>query len=107
MTLNKRICVINNYIPHKIPAFNSNYKRKMHYEKWLVHYKENLIEMYYIFYKNISNRYQDNDFDHTLFFSDDYHDILYEEKIFINPIFIQFCRMIYYSSSKYIDNLKN
>lgn len=108
MTLkNKRLCVIDNYIPHKTPKFASDYKRKIHYNKWLMHYKDELIEMYYIFYKNISNRYEENKFDHSLFSSNEYHNTIYDDKIFINPIFIQFCRMIYSSSSKYIDDLKN
>ena len=38
-----------------------------------------------IFYKNISNKYDDNKFDHSLFYSDDYHDVIYNDKIFINP----------------------
>ena len=107
MTLTSKKCVINNYIPHETPKFGgSQYKKKMHYNKWLVHYKDNLIEMFYIFYRNISNRYEENKFDNTLFYSDKYHDLIYDNKIFINLTFVNFCKMIYNSSSKYIEDLK-
>ena len=108
MSLNKKKCVFNNYIPHKVPKFMSKLSEKNHYNVWFECYKNNLIEMYSIFYKNISKRYEQSElkFDNTIFYSNKYHDNIFDDKIFEDVIFKRFCMMIYNSSSKHIDDLK-
>ena len=108
MSLNKKKCAFGNYIPHKVPKFSNGFREKMHYNKWIKCYQDNLIDMFCIFYKSISNRYEHSDlkFDNTIFYSNDYHDNIFDEKIFDDEIFKKFCFMIYESSSKHINNLK-
>lgn len=108
MNSKKKICAFNNYIPHPTPKFATKRHREMHYDDWYDYYIDNLVDMYLIFYKSISNRYGHSDlkFDNTIFSSNKYHDNIVDDKIFEDAIFKKFCMMIYNSSSKYIDNLK-
>jgi hypothetical protein len=80
MFKNKRKCVIPNYIPHKQP-------RKLNYNKWCENYYINLIDLYDIFIENLKERYENIDID---------------ENIDININFDDFCKLIYFSSSKFI-----
>jgi hypothetical protein len=68
---------ISNYIPHKTP-------RRVDFLKWVGEYKPQLINLYTIFIEVMEKRYPDFEF---------------------NPdSFSNFVKMIFHSSSKYIQN---
>jgi hypothetical protein len=79
MTVIKKKCVINNYIPHKTPKYTN-------FNSWFYEYKNSLIDLYLIFLETVKNRYPHRDI--TILETDEYFNI------FINDIFD--------SSSKYI-----
>ena len=57
-----------------------------------------LIDLFYKFYSHLSNEFDCN-FDDTLFSSSDTHQLIYDDRLLKNQIFIRFCRLI-------VDNLK-
>lgn len=57
-----------------------------------------LIQLFYKFYSHLSSEFE-CEFDYTLFTSSETHQLIYDERLFKNQIFIKFCRMI-------VDNLK-
>ena len=75
--MNSKNCVIFNYIPHK-PVKKTNFK------VWYNEYYNNLIDLYGITKEIIDYKYPENTFENT------------EDE------FINFCKLLYVSSSKHI-----
>ena len=63
MTVIKKKCVINNYIPHKTPKYTN-------FNSWFYEYKNSLIDLYLIFLETVKNRYPHRDI--TILETDEY-----------------------------------